>query len=233
MISWRNPGDAARPLRLRHLRGRDPRGPRRGRQAHALEDRPHQRRLLRRHPQRGRARRRQAPAGVASLTLLVCALDNEQAGHRLRARRQGARDARGRRVRPPRLRRRPGAGAACSRGCARTTWSGTTSSTTTCWARRRPRSTSCSGTRTPSAWPPACTATSCRLALEQLAHPPRRASRRSASRSTCRRVDRRQLRRRRRQRPHRAVGERRAAASSCSAATPASCWRRAATSRRS
>ena len=49
---------------------------------------------------------------------------------------------------------------ACSPGCARTTWSGTTSSTTTCSARSRRRSTSCTGTRTRSASPPACTATS-------------------------------------------------------------------------
>ena len=49
---------------------------------------------------------------------------------------------------------------ACSRGCVQTIWSGTTSSTTTCLARTRPRSTSCTGTRTASGWRPACTATS-------------------------------------------------------------------------
>ena len=37
----------------------------------------------------------------------------------------------------------------CSPGCVRTTWSGTTGSTTTCSAGSRRRSTSCSGTRTP------------------------------------------------------------------------------------
>ena len=50
---------------------------------------------------------------------------------------------------------------ACSRGCARTTSSGTTWSTTTSWARIRRRSTSCTGTRTRCACPPGCTATSC------------------------------------------------------------------------
>ena len=72
-----------------------------------------------------------------------------------RARRRG-----GRRVGAQGLHRRPRARRACSPGCAPTTWSGTTSSTTTCSARTRPRSTSSTGTRTPCGSPPACTATS-------------------------------------------------------------------------
>ena len=103
---------------------------------------------------------------IASLTLMVAALDNERAG--TAAALDRARHGRGRRRRvgPPRLPRRPGARPASSPGCAPTTWSGTTSSTTTCSARSRRRSTSCTGTRTPSASPPACTATSSGIGLD-------------------------------------------------------------------
>ena len=48
----------------------------------------------------------------------------------------------------------------CSPGCAPTTWCGTTGSTTTCWARTRPRSTSSTGTPTPPACRRGCTPTS-------------------------------------------------------------------------
>ena len=74
----------------------------------------------------------------------------------------GRDDGRGRRRRvgPPRATSTARRWPACSPGCAPTTWSGTTSSTTTCSARSRRPSTSCTGTRTPSGSPPACTATS-------------------------------------------------------------------------
>ena len=75
---------------------------------------------------------------VASLTLFVCALDNERAGT------AGALDEP--RDRPPRPWRSPRGAAtstgrrwpACSPGCGPTTWSGTTWSTTTCSARQPP-----------------------------------------------------------------------------------------------
>ena len=120
---------------------------------------------------------------VASLTLMVVALDNERAGDAAALDRPRHRRGRGRRVGAARLPRRPGARAACSPGCGPTTWSGTTSSTTTCSARSRRRSTSCTGTRTPSASPPACTATSSASASTT------RSSSRARSRCSASRVD--------------------------------------------
>ena len=106
MISWRNPGDAARPLRLRHLRGRDPRGARRGRQAHP-PGRVHVNAacsggILTRRGVRGQGDRRASRAS----TLMVCALDTEQAGT-ARALATKARGGRGRRVGAQGLPRRP------------------------------------------------------------------------------------------------------------------------------
>ncbi len=70
--------------------------------------------------------------------------------------------ARSRRPGKPRVRKgcwRDRSWRRCSRGCAPTTWSGTIGSTTTCWARARPYSTSCTGTTTPPTCRPGCTAT--------------------------------------------------------------------------
>ena len=136
------PGRRARPLRPRHLRRarcsrratRSPRSP----AATAVH--------LRRACSGGiiaagaaRPPRRDGRLGeVASLTLLVCALDNERAGHGRRVDRPRARRGGGRRVGPPRLPRRPGAGGRVHLAAARTTWSGATSSTTTCSARQPP-----------------------------------------------------------------------------------------------
>ena len=118
---------------------------------------------------------------VASLTLMVCALDNETEGtmsalaSRDVAAAAVAESARKGYLDGQALR-------ACSRGCARTTWCGTTSSTTTCSVRIRPRSTSSSGTRTRCAWPRGCIAISSRSGSTTRSHIPVR-SRCSASRS--------------------------------------------------
>ena len=64
---------------------------------------------------------------VASLTLMVCALDNDTEGTMAAFATPRRRGGRRRRVRPQGLPRRAGARRACSPGCARTTWSGTTS----------------------------------------------------------------------------------------------------------
>ena len=157
------PGRRAGPLRPRHLRRRGARGARRRRRDHQAAARAPERRLLGRHHRRRRAR---APRGGA-------AADRRRERH---AARRGARQraCRAPRRRSPAARSPPrrspsrpaaatstaGRSAASSRGCGRTTSSGATSSTTTCWARPRRRSTSCTGTRTRCAWPPACTATS-------------------------------------------------------------------------
>ena len=97
---------------------------------------------------------------IAGLTLGVCVLDNGE--------RRDGRRARWTARRPRRRSRSPSARAtstaarwrACSRGCAPTTWSGTTGSTTTCWARTRRPSTSSTGTPTRRTCRPGCTATS-------------------------------------------------------------------------
>ena len=97
-----------------------------------------------------------------------------QRARRRRRRADQPRGGRGRRgrVRAARLPRRSGARRRVRVAAARTTWSGTTSSTTTCSARSRRPSTSSTGTRTPCASPPACTATSCASALDNsLARP--------------------------------------------------------------
>jgi poly(3-hydroxyalkanoate) synthetase len=96
---------------------------------------------------------------IGALTLMVCALDQGKMGTTgAFANREVAAAA----VAESAARATPTAGRwkAFSPGCARTTWSGTTSSTTTCWARTRPHSTSCTGTRTQCAFRQACTETS-------------------------------------------------------------------------
>ena len=180
-----------------------------------------------RPPRRARAaRRRREPHAV-----------RVRAGQR--ARRHGRRRSPAARPPPPRSPSPPAAATstarrsrACSRGCGPTTSSGATSSTTTCSARSRRPSTSCTGTRTPCGSPPACTATSSGSALdnsmaragglEVLGTPVDLGARR-----------RRQLHRRRPQRPHRPVGERLPQHAAARRRHRASCSRRAATSRRS
>ena len=121
---------------------------------------------------------------VASLTLLVCALDNERAGTAAAlASRELAAAAVAESARRGYLDGRA-LGGRVRLAAARTTWSGTTWSTTTCSARSRRRSTSCSGTRTPCAWPPACTATSSASALDNSLARARRARGARRARST-------------------------------------------------
>ena len=210
VVSWRNPTSRAGPLRPRHLRERGARGPRRRRRDHAAAGGPPQRGVLGRDHHR---RRRRAPRCRGARARRRREPDAVRERARQRARRHGGRVHEPRRRPRPRSPSPPAAATstarrspACSPGCARTTSSGTTSSTTTCWARSRPRSTSCTGTRTPCGSPPACTATS--------------SGSRSTTAGACRRlsvlgspvdlgaVDARQLHRRRPQGPHRAVGER-------------------------
>ena len=71
--------------------------------------------------------------------------------------------------------------------CARTTWSGRSWSTTTCWARTRFRSTCCTGTRTRRACRRACTASTCATCTSRTCSASRAASRSPACRSTSRR----------------------------------------------
>ena len=86
---------------------------------------------------------------LAAFAPAVTVIDNARAGTGVGARPTGGW--------PPPPRRSPRAAATstaghwprCSRGCGPATWSGTTGSTTTCSARSRRRSTSCSGTPTP------------------------------------------------------------------------------------
>ena len=94
-----------------------------------------------------------------ALTMMVCALDQARMGTRGRSPAASSPPPRW----PSRRARATSTAArsrACSRGCGPTTWSGTTSSTITCWARTRRHSTSCTGTRTACGWRPACIVTS-------------------------------------------------------------------------
>ena len=131
-----------------------------------------------------------------SLTLLTTLLDfkRHRRARRLRRRGHGA-DARD----DDRARRRPTA-PACSRArnspprsasCAPTTWCGTTWSATTSRAKRRRRSTCCTGTATPPTCRARCTAGTCATPIcrTSCANPAssRCAARRSTSAaSTCR-----------------------------------------------
>jgi polyhydroxyalkanoate synthase subunit PhaC len=119
---------------------------------------------------------------IASLSLLVVALDNERAGT--------ASALTGREVAAAAIADSARRGyldgqalSGSSRGCGPTTSCGTTSSTTTCWASRHAPSTSCSGTRTPSGSPPDCTATSS-ISRWRTRSPARAGSRSSAAAST-------------------------------------------------
>ena len=98
---------------------------------------------------------------VASLTLFVCALDNERAGDRGGADqpRSGRRRRRG--VRPARLPRRPGARRRVRVAAAQRPGLELRRQQLPARAQSRRPSTSSTGTRTRCAWPPACTATSC------------------------------------------------------------------------
>ena len=156
---------------------------------------------------------------VASLTLFVV-----RARQRARRRPSAALDQpRGRRrrrgrVRPARLPRRPGAGRACSRGCGPTTWSGTTSSTTTCSASKPPAFDVLYWNQDAVRLAAGLHRDFVRLALDNsLTRAGRPGGARLAGRP--RRGRRRQLHRRRAQRPHRPVGERLPRARSCWAAT--------------
>ncbi len=102
----------------------------------------------------------------ASLSLLVCVLDNARGGTTAA---MTSRDVAAAAVAAS---KRKGyldglrAGRDVRLAADPTTWFGPTSSTTTCSASRRRRSTSCTGTRTPCGSPPACTATSSRSRCE-------------------------------------------------------------------
>ena len=130
---------------------------------HRTADRSPQRRLLRRHPRRrGPRPPRCGRAGSESSRASRCwSARSTTLGPAPPRRSPGARSRR-----PPSPNRPAAATStgrrsqACSRGCGRTTSSGTTWSTTICSASSRPRSTSCTGIRTPCGSRPACTATS-------------------------------------------------------------------------
>ena len=157
------PGRGATPLGARRLRRRGPES------LDAASD----------HRVIARARARLCAGGITSAVALVAPRRHRAprprrradarrhragpaAGRHARRVRRRARRGRGhRRVGSEGLPRRPGARAVSSPGCGPTTWSGTTGSTTTCWARSRQPSTCCSGTPTPRACRPRCTATSC------------------------------------------------------------------------
>jgi hypothetical protein len=146
------PGRPERQVGYQHLRSGHPGRHGRGRTDHRERaDRAH-RDLLRRHHRGdgGRAPGAHRPAAPAGRV--------HPHGHRARPGARGPGQRRHRRadreagrglVPRPRLPGRPVAGRGVRLATARTTWSGTTGSTTTCSARSRRRSTSCSGTRTP------------------------------------------------------------------------------------
>ena len=124
------PRAAARPLRSRHVRPGGRRGPRRGCLDHRSERGPPGSGVLGRDHHRGsgrpprggrRARSRGEPDADG-----VCARQPHR-GHDACADQPGRRGGGGRRVRAQGLPRRRSARPACSRGCARTTWCGTTS----------------------------------------------------------------------------------------------------------
>ena len=162
---------------------------------------------------------------------MVCALDNEHRGDDCPRWRPGT----SRRPRSPSQRARATStgrrSRACSRGCGRTTWSGTTWSTTTCSARSRRRSTSSTGTRTRSAWRPGCTATS--STSDSTTRSPRPArSRCSATPVDLGQVDLDTYFVAGLHRSHRAVGERVQRRAAVRRQRGGSCSRAAATSRR-
>ena len=187
MISWRNPGDEPRATST-STPTRTPCSRRATRSPRSPGSRPcTSTRRARAGSSRAGALGHLAAEGalgdVASLTLLVCALDNERAGTTQRsASREVAAAAVAESARRG-LPRRPGARGRVRVAAARTTSSGTTWSTTTCSARSRRRSTSCTGTRTPCGSPPACTATSSASRSTTRSRTPAR-SRCSARRST-------------------------------------------------
>ena len=140
---------------------------------------------------------------------MVCALDSsagrdDVGDHQPRGRRRAR--SRSRRARATSTARR---WPASSRGCAPTTSSGATSSTTTCSGARRRPSTSSTGTRTRCAWRPACTGTSCTWRSKNSMMKKGEMEVLDAGRPAQGR--RRHLRRRRHHRPHRPVAQRRAA----------------------
>ena len=142
---------------------------------------------------------------IASLSLLVAALDNERAGTASAlANREIAAAAVADSARRGYVDGRALEGVFT--WLRRTTSCGATSSTTTCWASSRRRSTSSTGTTTRCASRPACTATSSGSAWRTRSRGPAR-SRCSAPGRPGRRRSR-QLHRRRLDRPHHPVGER-------------------------
>ena len=164
-------------------------------------------------------RRPAASATIASLTLMVCALDNERAGTAARADQPRARRRRRRRVRPPRLRRRPGAGGRVHVAAAQRPG-------VELRRQQLPARQDAAGVRHPLLEPGHRAPR--RRAAPRL-HPPRARQLARARRAGCEvlgtpvdlaRGRRRHLHRRRAQRPHHAVGERVPQRRSCSAATP-------------
>ncbi len=145
------PGPAARELELRHLRAGHPRRAGRGRADQRRRAHRARRHLLGRHP---REHDRGVPVEhrAAGPARRVWPRGD---GHRQRPRRRRPRRSPAVGWRRPRRRCRSGAATStdarspsCSRGCVPATWCGTTGSTTTCSARSRRLSTSCSGTPT-------------------------------------------------------------------------------------
>ena len=128
---------------------------------------------------------------------------------RHRGRTDESRNGRGRRggVRPARLPRRTGAGRGVRVAAAQRHGLELRRQQLPARQASRPPSTSCTGTRTPCASPPACTETSSAWRSTTRWHTPA-TSRCWARRSTSRQVELDTLHRRRPQGPHRAVGER-------------------------
>ena len=157
------PHQRAARLRLRHVRRGSARGQGRGGRDHRQPFRPFVRRVLRR-PRRGRRRQpcRRAWHGFRPWEPDAPRLRDRQrsGGHGLGTHEPRDRCCSDRRVGAQGIPRWARARRASSRGCAPTTSSGRTWSTTTCSARSRRRSTSCTGTRIPCASPPGCIAIS-------------------------------------------------------------------------